>query len=344
LVHVLVDTCVWLDLAKDTRQAAVIGVVEQMIQQKLVALVVPRLVLEEFGRNRARIATESAKSMSSHFRLVKDAIDRVGGDKRRTRAVLRHLDDVNQKLPLVGGTVSNVLDQIERMLEATPLLEPSDAAKLKAAQRAVDKRAPFHRDRNSMADALLIEMYSEYIRANTAAGQRFAFVTHNKNDFSLVNGNHKLPHPDLADRFSRIKSRYFINLPELLHRIDPTLVSDVMLEQSWTQEPRGLTEILEAEDLFSSQVWYDRHSGMASRVKEGSTKIVDKETYPRPRGGPDTIQRDIWQAALKAAKRTERRYGKKNLGPWTDFEWGMINGKLSALRWALGDEWDMLDT
>jgi hypothetical protein len=27
-----------------------------------------------------------------------------------------------------------------------------------------------------------------------------------------------------------------------------------------------------------------------------------------------------------------------------DFEWSMINGKLSALRWVTGDEWDMLGT
>jgi len=88
---VLIDTCVWLDLAKDTRQAPVIGVVEEMIKRKLVSLIVPRLVLDEFRRNRARIVAESTKSLSSHFRLVKDAIGKIGGDKRRTRVVLAHL-------------------------------------------------------------------------------------------------------------------------------------------------------------------------------------------------------------------------------------------------------------
>lgn len=344
MFNVLIDTCVWLDLAKDTRQAPVIGVVQEMVKQKLVSLIVPRLVLDEFRRNRARIVAESTKSLSSHFRLVKDAVGKIGGDKRRMRVVLSHLDDVNQKLPIVGGTVTNVLDQIEKLLTAGTPIDSSDAIKLRAAQRAVEKRAPFHRDRNSMADAMLIEMYGECVRARETAGQRFAFVTHNKNDFSVVNGNQKLPHPDIANYFSRIKSLYFINLAELLRRIDPSLVSDVMFELSWSQQPRGLSEILKAEDLLFHQVWYNRHWGLRIGVQEGRIKIVDKETYPKPPGAPETIQRDVWKGALKAARRVEREYGKKNLGPWDDFEWGMINGKLSALRWVLGDEWDMLDT
>lgn len=96
MFNVLIDTCVWLDLAKDTRQAPLIGVVEEMVKQKLVSLIVPRVVLDEFRRNRARIVAESTKSLSSHFRMVKDAVGKIGGDRRRMRVVLSHLDDVNQ--------------------------------------------------------------------------------------------------------------------------------------------------------------------------------------------------------------------------------------------------------
>jgi PIN domain len=344
MFRMLIDTCVWLDLAKDQRQMPVLGVVEEMVNLGMVTLIVPRVVLDEFLRNWERIAKESAKSLSAHFRLVKDAVGKIGGDKRRMRLVLSHLDDVDHKIPIIGGTAGSALNRIEKLLKTSPIIEPCATVTLRAAQRAIERRAPFHRDKNAIADAIIVETYAECLRDETAVGIRFAFVTHNKSDFSIENGNHKVPHPDLAGLFSRIKSLYFINLPEALRRVEPSLVTDIMLEQSWTQEPRGLTEILEAEDLLFHQVWYNRHWGLRAGVEEGRIKVVDEETYPRRPGAPETIQRNVWKGALRAARRVESRYGEKNLGPWDDFEWGMINGKLSALRWALGDDWDMLDT
>jgi hypothetical protein len=344
MFRMLIDTCVWLDLAKDPRQVPVIGVIEEMVEQKLIELIVPSIVLDEFRRNRQRITNESAKSLSANIRLVKDAVGKVGGDKKRMRAVLSHLDDVNHKIPIVGGAAAGTLDRIEKLLVAPASLGPSDSVKLRAAQRGIEKKAPFHHGKNAMADSIIVETYAECTRDKAAAGIRFAFVTHNKNDFSVIDGNQKLPHPDLANIFSRVKSLYFINLAEALRRVEPSLVSEVMMEQSWTQEPRGLTEILEAEELLFNQVWYNRHWNLRIGVQEGRVKVVEKETYPRPAGARETVQRDVWEGALRAARKVEQRYGKKNLGPWDDFEWGMVNGKLSALRWALGDEWDMLDT
>jgi hypothetical protein len=48
--------------------------------------------------------------------------------------------------------------------------------------------------------------------------------------------------------------------------------------------------------------------------------------------------------AERAAETIRRELGPEKIGPYTDFEWGELNGKLSALWWVLGDEWDSLDT
>ena len=51
----LIDTCVWLDVAKDQRQVAILGVIEEMVRTGVVNLIVPRVVFDEFQRNRDRI-------------------------------------------------------------------------------------------------------------------------------------------------------------------------------------------------------------------------------------------------------------------------------------------------
>jgi hypothetical protein len=235
------------------------------------------------------------------------------------------------------------IGRIDKLFNSTNVVEAPDDVKLRAAQRAIDRRAPFHRQRNGIDDAILIETYADLVKSRKP-GDRFGFVTHNTKDFSQPNANDKLPHPDMAVCFSKITSRYYINLAEALRHVAPALVSDLMIEEEWEQEPRRLGEISGAISELLDKVWYNRHQVRLEKVESGEIKIVEKETAEDRRGPERTCQRDIWEGARKSARKVEKRYGLKNLGPWDDFDWGMINGKLSALRWVLGDEWDMLDT
>ena len=100
-----------------------------------------------------------------------------------------------------------------------------------------------------------------------------------------------------------------------------------------TEAPlRSVRTILKAEEEFLDRIWYDRKLILIQLIKEGKER-------------PNTPE--IEKGMRAAMKRVEKKYGgKEALMRYykNDFEWGMMNGKLSALRWVLGDEWDMLDT
>jgi len=176
-------------------------------------------------------------------------------------------------------------------------------------------------------------------------GTRFCLITHNTKDFSDPNRDNRRPHPDLAPSFTRIRSLYFVNLAEALKRFRPALVTELMLEyEGWDQRPQPLSEVLEAIDEIVNKVWYDCHKGREVGVAHGKIKIVEREEAARLNYANSVISRDIWEGALRSALKVEKQFGNKNLGPWSDFEWEMINGKLSALRLFLGEDWDELYT
>jgi len=134
------------------------------------------------------------------------------------------------------------------------------------------------------------------------------------------------------------------SLAQTLQRVAPQLVTDMMLESEWSEEPRRLAEILDAMEELLDKIWYNRHQVLLEKIDNGEIEVVEKETFPIVDHERRPIQRDILEGAMRSAKKVEKKYGIDNLGPWTDFEWGMMNGKLSALRWGLGDDWDNLDT
>lgn len=343
MLRILVDTCVWLDIAKDYRQQPVIHALESLVKEGEVSLVVPRIVLDEFARNKDRIIADSGRSLSSVFKRVKESITQFGSEDGREKT-LAQLNDVDHRIATLGEAVNDSIGRLENLFAVSEIVETTDAVKIRAANRAIDKRAPFHKSKNSMGDSILIEIYADLVNAQPVKDTTFAFVTHNKQDFSDIGADERNPHPDIADLFTAKHSSYSLALSELLHNYAPEWLEDFKFDFEYHQEPRRLSEILEAEHLLYRQVWYNRHWNLRHAIEQGKHHVVPESEYSTSPYRSDQTLASVWEGALAAAKRTEDEVGLENLGPWDDFEWGMINGKLSALRWILGDEWDMLDT
>jgi predicted nucleic acid-binding protein len=71
MFKILIDTCVWLDLAKNYQWQGVLGVLEALVREKQVSIILPRTVLDEFTRNKARVAEEGGRSLSTVLKRAK---------------------------------------------------------------------------------------------------------------------------------------------------------------------------------------------------------------------------------------------------------------------------------
>jgi hypothetical protein len=83
--NILIDTCVWLDIAKDYQQQAILAALEELIRQEDIALIIPRTIIAEFASNKARVIEESSRSLSSTLKRVKEAVERFGDPKKKAQ-------------------------------------------------------------------------------------------------------------------------------------------------------------------------------------------------------------------------------------------------------------------
>jgi len=327
VLHLLIDTSVWLDLAKRRDGQKLIHALGQVVMDGDVELLVPELVIEEFNRNRERIEQSMTTSIADRFKLLQKDLETLTADWHRPG--FEAISALAYEMPLVGAMATRNFRDILDLLKNGRTLEPGTAEREGVVRRGLAKQAPFHRHKNSVADAMLIELYATTTRGN--AEGTYCFVTSNSDDFSVEKGDRRLPHPDIADLFNDTTSKYFYAVDGLQAALADYYgeeFEEILDMSDFREDPRTLEEILEAEREFFDRCWYEYSRYVTDRYEAGEREGTTEEQY--------RVSKDAQARAL--TRRPDLRPAENG------YEWGMWNGKLSTLRWVLGSEWDFLDT
>jgi len=89
---------------------------------------------------------------------------------------------------------------------------------------------------------------------------------------------------------------------------------------------RNDNDIAKGLDELLDKFWWNHHQMWLEQIGSGEADLTPEQVL-------------ILAEARRHARALEHKYGKENLR-LNDFQWGMLNGKLSALRWVRGNEWD----
>lgn len=328
VLRLLIDTSVWLNIAKRRDGQQIIVPLRVLLFQKKLELLVPSLILDEFDRNRPRAEAATSSSVRERFRLLRQDLQDYGDDGAQ-----EWIAEMTHQIPHVSARSLQNFSEISDLLRAGTQLQPSATEYAAVVRRGLDKKAPLHLDKNSVADALLIEQYIAVLRL-AAPQDHYVFATANYSDFSVPKGDRRLPHSDIVDVFSAENSHYAYDVDGLISILGQQLGSDYLDEAEEVEfiqnatETRSYADILSAEREYFDKVWYGRSIIHDDAGEQANPNLSD------------SLKANI----LAARRRIEEKYGGENLPPVDDWEWGYMHGKLAALRWTLGEEWDFLDT
>lgn len=264
MYHLVIDTCVWIDLAKKFTEVR--GKISRLVEEGKLALLVPQIVVEEWDRHKEpKIIDERESSVRGKIKNARDLAQYLDAEQADSWRGL--VDGIQERKAEIVASAVEEVKAIDGLFAhpSTVRLPITDDVKLRAVDIALAKEAPFRR-KNSMADALIVLTAVDHIEKQGL--HDCIFVSSNTEDFSS-DGSQVEIHEDLQPLFDENGIKYYPNIGLAVNEIEKGLVPDDTLD---ALEPRSDQEPF----LMALAEFQRRASAMVPFFMQAGAVLADR--------------------------------------------------------------------
>lgn len=232
-IYMFLDTCVWINNA-DKGSFDLFAKLADLNQQKDAILLIPEQLRKEWDKNKKeKLIINKRNEFNDMFKKTKKFRDIMITDnekKMQLDTLITEAESViTEQIEYVNEGTISLIDQI---LDLGVPIHTNDEIKLAATDMALQSMAPFHKNKNSMGDALLFQSLIDKLKEDKDA--ILYFVTDNKADFSEDKDRTPFKmHPDLLNMAQKhgIEIRYSLELSKTIDEIIEVVTDKEYLDE-----------------------------------------------------------------------------------------------------------------
>ncbi|MBF4491484.1 DUF4935 domain-containing protein [Flavobacterium sp. MR2016-29] len=228
MVTLILDTNIWIYLAKGEHPKVLQKLIEKH-NNKEIQFLISSIQIEEWDRNKIGIIDQIKEAIIFQIQNAQTISGYLDGDEKKLFNKI--LSEFKNKKESILNAADDRYKIIEDLIKNKSIIaDVTSAEKIEVSNWALQKKAPFHRNSNSYADALILLSTSNYIQNNSlhkslSFGETdkiiisdSVFITYNSDDFSLgIKGLEKdIVHPDLKPIFDKTMMRFERNIGKIL--------------------------------------------------------------------------------------------------------------------------------
>lgn len=245
MVAVILDTCVWLNLAKQTEYYPIIEGIKEILVSNEFQLIVPEIIMIELQRNRTRLESDWMNQVKGYLTNLNNLCRLLPSKKTELIGIIEE----TRELARIGGEgIRKNLELIDQILNTAIIFEATNEMMIEASHRSINHLPPATSpSRSSPGDCLIWLSVLEKLKEGEVW-----FCTDNKNDFSLIQGRLDMPNELLDSEAFSVNSKGCFN-----YFIEPTkLVEKARIKLEHAQKPLPAYRNYDPLDLLFKQSNY----------------------------------------------------------------------------------------